>query len=949
MPASILSAKIRGFRSYSPYEHKTQEIEFMPLTLIVGANGSGKTTVIEALKFMISGEEPPLSDSRRNFIHSSEKPANSFDKNTPYASIQLTFQNSKNETCVARREITKLPIGKNSTPSISSCYKILNSPWNHVHKQDEWNKTVPLLFNLPNQAILNNVILCHQEHNQWCMGDSSTVKQIFDKIFGCERYKKETKHIEAEMKNCKSELILSEKEMAYDKEKVSVKMRLLERLKSMNSDNKKHALDLESLDKEIKTNMVEKKKLSDELNKIESASRDLESLHQKLEFTNQRAQEARELLSEDYIDPGKVSDSDLQREFAMHTSQIEETKCRLRNLKEQELTAQNQLKVSESKRISLQDEINGLKVLELRTNEQHSSIVQSLQDLKSEQDLDLLDSTDVQKSLIALEELERHLLQQKSDQSELEDNLSSKLQKLSKSIANLEGIYQGLLHKIQGKEATVKRLSDQLAQADPTANDLVSVIEKLDRMSLITIQMTCSPLVNELDNLILESKGTLNSRVNQIKKAGVSELRDAIDREKSDLEKGNIELKAALDKKEDLSLEQDQTESDHQKVRVASKEAHNKAIIFKNARASVLKSYSNFKYEKAVLESKNMDRKQQQLEELIGLMHSEQSEIDNITVECSKLNDTIGLSFKKNRDYRDNIALRSVLKQADAIKEDIVLNEANSIDESQISRFREKLRQVEKEEFNLRDKRSMIAGAKIQFEKELAQVKCELDFHHKTNAKYAESLGKFVCNNMVISDLQKLKECFEQSVTNFHNQMIIKINDVLRIKWRKIYRGSDIDSIELVDEEITKGKDKKAYNYYIAMKKGGVLMKMREKSSAGQKALASIILRMTLAELFVKDFAFIALDEPTANLDLANVRSLADAIGAYVRRRTKKGVNIQWIIITHDEHFLKALDAQCSPYYYRVQLDNEGCSQIVKVSSMNMQTSNISLIDGTQE
>ena len=163
--------------------------------------------------------------------------------------------------------------------------------------------------------------------------------------------------------------------------------------------------------------------------------------------------------------------------------------------------------------------------------------------------------------------------------------------------------------------------------------------------------------------------------------------------------------------------------------------------------------------------------------------------------------------------------------------------------------------------------------------------------------------------------------------------MIVKINDALRSRWKQIYQGGDIETIEVVAEEITRGKEKKSFNYYMAMRKGGTRMKMREKSSAGQRALASIILRMTLAELFVRNFTFIALDEPTANLDLSNVQALARSIGAYVRRRTKKGANIQWIIITHDEEFLRALDEESSPFYYRIALNSDGHSEINKISS----------------
>jgi DNA repair protein RAD50 len=47
-----------------------QKITFQsPLTLIVGANGCGKTTVIECLKYALTGEVPPGSGRGQSFVH----------------------------------------------------------------------------------------------------------------------------------------------------------------------------------------------------------------------------------------------------------------------------------------------------------------------------------------------------------------------------------------------------------------------------------------------------------------------------------------------------------------------------------------------------------------------------------------------------------------------------------------------------------------------------------------------------------------------------------------------------------------------------------------------------------------------------------------------------------------------------------------------------------------
>lgn len=46
--------------------------------------------------------------------------------------------------------------------------------------------------------------------------------------------------------------------------------------------------------------------------------------------------------------------------------------------------------------------------------------------------------------------------------------------------------------------------------------------------------------------------------------------------------------------------------------------------------------------------------------------------------------------------------------------------------------------------------------------------------------------------------------------------------------------------------------------------------------------MACLIVRMALAETFSKDCGILALDEPTTNLDEANIQSLAEALSEYV-------------------------------------------------------------------
>ena len=60
--------------------------------------------------------------------------------------------------------------------------------------------------------------------------------------------------------------------------------------------------------------------------------------------------------------------------------------------------------------------------------------------------------------------------------------------------------------------------------------------------------------------------------------------------------------------------------------------------------------------------------------------------------------------------------------------------------------------------------------------------------------------------------------------------------------------------------------------------------------SAGQRVLASIVIRLALAQTFCIKCGILALDEPTTNLDEANRRSLAHGLSR--SSRTARGSRI---------------------------------------------------------
>ena len=105
-----------------------------------------------------------------------------------------------------------------------------------------------------------------------------------------------------------------------------------------------------------------------------------------------------------------------------------------------------------------------------------------------------------------------------------------------------------------------------------------------------------------------------------------------------------------------------------------------------------------------------------------------------------------------------------------------------------------------------------------------------------------------------------------------------EINDTIGHLWNKTYQGTgqyslhhsklsltipDIDGIRIVSDhdEVTLTTTRKSYNYRVVMVKNDVELDMRGRCSAGQKVLASIIIRLALAESFGQGCGVLALDE----------------------------------------------------------------------------------------
>merc|ERR1719420_127586 len=124
------------------------------------------------------------------------------------------------------------------------------------------------------------------------------------------------------------------------------------------------------------------------------------------------------------------------------------------------------------------------------------------------------------------------------------------------------------------------------------------------------------------------------------------------------------------------------------------------------------------------------------------------------------------------------------------------------------------------------------------------------------------------------------------------------------------------------------GRSVRSYNYRVVMVCGDAEMDMRGRCSAGQRVLAALIIRLALAETFCINCGILALDEPTTNLDSANVRGLAEALAELIESR-RDHKNFQLMLITHDEAFVDSLARlQVCDWYWQLRKSETGNSTV---------------------
>jgi DNA repair protein RAD50 len=213
------------------------------------------------------------------------------------------------------------------------------------------------------------------------------------------------------------------------------------------------------------------------------------------------------------------------------------------------------------------------------------------------------------------------------------------------------------------------------------------------------------------------------------------------------------------------------------------------------------------------------------------------------------LKERIDNSEKTKRNISDNIRYRKNNRLLDRLYAEIAELESRNANED-YHRLSSEARRYENRHQKLLADRGPILGTMRAKDEELRRVLQEWEMEYKDAAKkYRESHIKVETTKAAIEDLARYGTALDQAIMKYHSMKMEEINRIAGELWQSTYQGTDVDTI-LIRSDAESATSKRNYNYRVCMVKQDAEMDMRGRCSAGQRVLASIIIRLALAECF---------------------------------------------------------------------------------------------------
>jgi len=504
--------------------------------------------------------------------------------------------------------------------------------------------------------------------------------------------------------------------------------------------------------------------------------------------------------------------------------------------------------------------------------------------------------------LVELPELKREmaLMDQEREKAELV------LEELNSTLAQLR--------LDEKKLALMKRKAEDLGRVLRECNTVTREVDQLEReaallnshdslddlqLKLESLRANMNRLHVEIESLSREQSSRLNEL--QSRERAVHELKEQLLKlQLSQASLGRLQEQAAelekslKDVATELSLLEGELSALEEKLSQKNYLALREQLTADLLREHHLLEDLTKKHDQALLAEKEAQSQKQKILELLEnekdletklaeieqLLRDKQEQINGITDHITLAGKQASEAMLQERTIRDNIRLREVSQRIELLqqKATTTIPLENPAD----------LQRLLLRQNALMGERSGLFGEQRQLQDQIIRLARELSADYgQIDKMYTQQFVRVAASSAAIDDLEKYAKALDQAIMRFHAHRMAEINRIIKEIWTSTYQGADIDSIEIrcetgnpTEEGIvsTGTVGARSYNYRVVMIKGETELDMRGRSSAGQRVLASLIIRLALAETFGQQCGVLALDEPTTNLDRENIESLAASL-----------------------------------------------------------------------
>lgn len=838
------------------------------------------------------------------------------------AQVKLKFKAKDGETSTATRSIemvTKTNRGGGVTTSMKTLDMVIQRDGSQdailSSKHGETSVEMLSLMGV-SKAVLTNVIFCHQEDNCWPLSEGKVLKEKFDQIFGSMGYVKSLDKIKKYRADKMKEVKTLEATMKMFEEIKNSKSKLqgdIDRLKKDLEIQKKFRVDYETKLKPIKAELMLLAQEESQLMKVRSEISNINGvLSEKIKTKNKLEKNIPEKFE------GSLEDLLLQIEDFMDT---------LDKKKEEHESVMEELKANNILISKTNGMINSISSKLGRLEQQQETIEKDVKIRdefvsKVNEEYCFCDGGDVDVEKI-IKGLKGVLDDQKRNLEENSSEVESKIQTIEKDIEELRLKKARDSQTIKLKQETqsvrekeVKELLEKLKKVESSATEVVSKSSEIESIS------------KQLEEKLVEMSelADLQSKVGDLKMSNINLENDIMDFKRAyneiirDLASNVSELKKSI-KEYDEKIPCLQTElATHRKE---LKKIRSEALVREEKLKDNLRKLEHFSNQ-VVNASSGGDRAsfealRNQMDDLKTKIDEANQRVPILTAKEKKLEKECSEQRTVIREFEDNRLLLETTKEIEELNAKIS-EEEKKLSTKDFNTLQRKRSELEGKARNLEGQISQVKGREgalvevmTRNERDLKDAK-----FRNTDDQYKKAAVDYVTADMACNDLNTYYKVLDQAVSTFHIRRMADVNNQISHFWRTTYQGSDIETIRIAceDSEGTTADKRKQYNYKVVMvNNSGVEMDMRGRCSAGQKVLASLVIRIALAQVFASDCAILTLDEPTTNLDKHNSEALSKAISRIVDDVKGK---LQLVIITHDPDFLNYLNEEYSEFYYWV-------------------------------